>query len=136
MPGTWSQVLLHIVFSTKDRVPWIGKAMSDDLYGYIGGMVRSEGSTLLLAESALKKPDITTVAAPVNSLHKHHRNAQAHRLISSLYFSVEMHLPRVCHVNLYDFNLNLLGDCISSLRSRIIGRKPYRADISRSRITS
>jgi putative transposase len=49
MPSTWSQVLLHIVFSTKDRVPWIGKAMSDDLYGYIGGIVRSEGSTLLIA---------------------------------------------------------------------------------------
>lgn len=47
MPSTWSQVLLHIVFSTKDRAPWIEARGADDLYGFIGGIVRDEGGTLL-----------------------------------------------------------------------------------------
>ncbi|QYK47097.1 MAG: IS200/IS605 family transposase [Phycisphaeraceae bacterium] len=47
MPSTWSQVLLHIVFSTKSRTPWIGAEGADDLYGFIGGIVRDEGGTLL-----------------------------------------------------------------------------------------
>lgn len=47
MPSTWSQVLLHIIFSTKDRKPLIDAEGADDLYGFIGGIVRDEGGTLL-----------------------------------------------------------------------------------------
>ncbi len=47
MPSTWSQVLLHIVFSTKGRKPLIEATGADDLYGFIGGIVRDEGGTLL-----------------------------------------------------------------------------------------
>lgn len=47
MPSTWSQILLHIVFSTKERTPWIDAAGADDLYGFIGGIVRDERGTLL-----------------------------------------------------------------------------------------
>lgn len=47
MPSTWSQVLLHIVFSTKDRKSLIEAVDADDLYGFIGGIVRDEGGTLL-----------------------------------------------------------------------------------------
>ena len=48
MPSTWSQVLLHIVFSTKNRQPFIAPDLADGLYAFIGGIVRGEGGTLLV----------------------------------------------------------------------------------------
>lgn len=47
MPGTYSQLLYHIVFSTKRREPWLTPDMRDDLFAYIGGIVRAEGGALL-----------------------------------------------------------------------------------------
>jgi REP element-mobilizing transposase RayT len=46
MPGTYSQLLLHIVFSTKRRAPWISSAVAERLYPYIGGIVRAERGVL------------------------------------------------------------------------------------------
>ena len=47
MPGTYSQLLLHVVFSTKHRQPWITPDVADRLYGYVGGIVRAERGVLL-----------------------------------------------------------------------------------------
>jgi putative transposase len=47
MPSTWSQVLFHIVFSTKGRQEWITADLSPRLYAFMGGIVRDEGGTLL-----------------------------------------------------------------------------------------
>lgn len=46
MPGTYSQLLLHIVFSTKGRAPWITPDIAQRLYAYIGGIVRAEKGAL------------------------------------------------------------------------------------------
>lgn len=46
MPSTWSQILLHIVFSTKRREPLIAPEIQNRLYAYIGGIVRSLGGSL------------------------------------------------------------------------------------------
>lgn len=46
MPGTYSQLLLHIVFSTKSRAPWLTAEVTDRLYPYIGGIVRVEKGML------------------------------------------------------------------------------------------
>jgi len=46
MPGTYSQILLHIAFSTKDRQPWITAELAERLYAYMGGIVRAEGGAL------------------------------------------------------------------------------------------
>jgi REP element-mobilizing transposase RayT len=46
MPGTYSQILLHIVFSTKDRQPWIKSEVAERLYPYMGGIVRAERGAL------------------------------------------------------------------------------------------
>jgi putative transposase len=46
MPGTYSQLLLHIVTSTKGRTPWISTAVAARLYPYIGGIVRAEKGVL------------------------------------------------------------------------------------------
>jgi putative transposase len=46
MPGTYSQILLHIVFSTKHRQPWITGEVAPRLYAYMGGVVRAERGVL------------------------------------------------------------------------------------------
>ncbi len=46
MPGTYSQILLHVVFSTKRRSPWIRSHVAERLYPYMGGIVRSEKGVL------------------------------------------------------------------------------------------
>ena len=47
MPGTYSQILLHIVFSTKHRQPWISRDVAERLYAYMGGIIRAEKGVLL-----------------------------------------------------------------------------------------
>lgn len=46
MPGTYSQLLLHVVISTKGRVPWISAELAERLYPYIGGIIRAEKGVL------------------------------------------------------------------------------------------
>lgn len=46
MAGTYSQLLYHIVFSTKERAPWINAALAERLYPFIGGIIRAERGVL------------------------------------------------------------------------------------------
>ena len=46
MPGTYSPILLHVVFSTKHRQPWITLNVAEQLYPYLGGIIRGEQGTL------------------------------------------------------------------------------------------
>ena len=46
MPGTYSQLLLHIVFSTKGREHWITPDVAERLYPYMGGIIRAEKGVL------------------------------------------------------------------------------------------
>ncbi|MFH1110890.1 MAG: IS200/IS605 family transposase [Planctomycetota bacterium] len=46
MPGTYSQILFHAVFSTKGRAGFIRPEIQPRLYDYIGGIVRAEKGTL------------------------------------------------------------------------------------------
>jgi REP-associated tyrosine transposase len=47
MSDTFTNLLFHIVFTTKDRQPMITEAVRERLYAYIGGIIRGEGGTLL-----------------------------------------------------------------------------------------
>jgi putative transposase len=47
MASTLTNLLYHIVFSTKDREPLIRTAFRDELEKYIAGIVRNEGGILL-----------------------------------------------------------------------------------------
>lgn len=38
MPGTYTQILLHVVYSTWHREPWITPDLAERLYPYIGGV--------------------------------------------------------------------------------------------------
>lgn len=47
MPGTFSDLLVHIVFSTKNRLPLIDGTLHEDLYQYIGGIIRNHNAVLI-----------------------------------------------------------------------------------------
>ncbi|HWQ33150.1 MAG TPA: IS200/IS605 family transposase [Blastocatellia bacterium] len=40
MPQSLSSILIHLVFSTKNREPWITDAIETELHQYIGGILR------------------------------------------------------------------------------------------------
>ena len=47
MASSLTNLLYHIVFSTKERVPLIHDDLRESLYEYIGGILRAERSILL-----------------------------------------------------------------------------------------
>lgn len=49
MSHTYSKLLLHYVFSTKERRPLIDAAWRERLYAYISGIVREQGAQLIRA---------------------------------------------------------------------------------------
>jgi len=40
MSRTFASLLTHVVFSTKDREPFIVREMKSELYAYLGGLTR------------------------------------------------------------------------------------------------
>ena len=49
MGDTFTNLVFHVIFSTKERVPLIAGEFQERLYGYIGGVIRGQGGTLLEA---------------------------------------------------------------------------------------
>jgi len=47
MAGTYTNLLFHIVFSTRDRAPLIAAQLRPELFNYVGGILRGEGGVLL-----------------------------------------------------------------------------------------
>ena len=54
MSHTYTNLLTHVIFSTKDRAPLITAPLHDDLLAYMGGIVREIGGTLRAANA---RPD-------------------------------------------------------------------------------
>ena len=40
MSQSLTQIMLHLVFSTKDRKGWIEDVIRDELHAYIGGVIK------------------------------------------------------------------------------------------------
>jgi putative transposase len=47
MSQTFTNLLYHIIFSTKERLPLITSAYEPRLYGYIGGIIKGAGGIAL-----------------------------------------------------------------------------------------
>jgi REP element-mobilizing transposase RayT len=45
--STYSRLLVHLVFSTKERRPWIADDLRSDLHAYLGGIARNIDTTPL-----------------------------------------------------------------------------------------
>lgn len=48
MPQSLAQVILHIVFSTKNRAPLITNAVESELYAYLGGICNNQKCPVIL----------------------------------------------------------------------------------------
>lgn len=51
VPQSLSSLLVHLVFSTKNREPWLTDSVRDELHAYIGGTISNERGVLLNAGS-------------------------------------------------------------------------------------
>ncbi len=51
MPQSLAQILVHLVFSTKNREPRLADDIRDELHAYIGGIILNHQGTLLAAGS-------------------------------------------------------------------------------------
>lgn len=51
MPQSLAQILVHLVFSTKNREPLLDDSVHPELHAYLGGIVANHGGTLLKAGS-------------------------------------------------------------------------------------
>ena len=54
MSHTYTNLLTHVIFSTRDREPLITPSLHDDLLAYLGGIVRELGGALTAANA---RPD-------------------------------------------------------------------------------
>jgi REP element-mobilizing transposase RayT len=51
MPQSLAQILVHLVFSTKNRKAWLADDIRDELHAYIGGIIENYKGTLIRAGS-------------------------------------------------------------------------------------
>ena len=47
MPETFSNLVVHVVFSTKSRLPLMNRSVRSNLFPYIGGIVKGVGGVLI-----------------------------------------------------------------------------------------
>ena len=64
MSGTYTNLLFHIVFSTKERRRLITPTIEDELHKYIGGIVRNSEGDLLEANGDLDHRHLLVVLKP------------------------------------------------------------------------
>jgi hypothetical protein len=55
MSHTSGNILLHFIFSTEGRHPSIRPAFRDDLFAYLGGIVREMNGTALIINGATEQ---------------------------------------------------------------------------------
>ena len=48
MPGTFSNLSVHLVFATKDHLPLMTRSVRENLFPYIGGIAREMGANPLV----------------------------------------------------------------------------------------
>ena len=75
MAGKYLSLLVHFVWSTKNREPWIAREWTDNLYAYIGGVLRKKKAKLICAGGIedhihvySSLPSTLTIADAVNAM--------------------------------------------------------------------
>jgi REP element-mobilizing transposase RayT len=64
---TSGNILLHFIFSTEGRRPSIKRAFRDDLFAYLGGIVREMNGTALIINGANDHVDMLIRVRPAHS---------------------------------------------------------------------
>ena len=77
MAGTYTKLYYHIVFSTKNRQPFISPAIEDELYKYICGIIRNFGGSGIEINGAADHIHILAIIPPKLSLSETLRTIKA-----------------------------------------------------------
>ena len=75
MPQSLAQILVHVVFSTKNRDPVLGESVRPDLHSYVGGIVGKIDGVLL---------KVGSVADHVHLLISHPRTCAPAELVQEI----------------------------------------------------
>ena len=70
MADTFTNLLYHIIFSTKHRVPMIQPDWQQRLYAYLGGAIRGEGGRLLAVGGTGEHVHMLAKLGPAKALAK------------------------------------------------------------------
>jgi REP element-mobilizing transposase RayT len=62
--GTYTKLIYHIVFSTKNRQPFINSAIEEELHRYIGGIIRGIGGACLEINGTADHVHILAILPP------------------------------------------------------------------------
>jgi len=68
MGSTLTNLIFHVVFSTKNRKPIINNEIKDELYNYLGGIIKGEGAVLIQTGGMPDHIHIILKLKPVHSL--------------------------------------------------------------------
>jgi REP element-mobilizing transposase RayT len=67
MPHTCGNILLHFIWSTHERRPWIIPEIRDDLFAYLGGIVREMDGTALIVGGVADHVHTLARVRPMNA---------------------------------------------------------------------
>ena len=68
MAQTLHRILVHVVFSTKDRGPLLKEPIRPQLFAYLGGIVRSLGGEPLIVNGVADHVDLPPGTSPLSKL--------------------------------------------------------------------
>jgi REP element-mobilizing transposase RayT len=64
MPGTYTKLFYHVVFSTKNRANFISTAIEEELYKYLAGVVRGIGGSCIAVNGMPDHVHLLTILPP------------------------------------------------------------------------
>jgi putative transposase len=65
MPGTYSQIYIHVVFAVKGRENIITKTFQDDLFKYISGIIENKGQKSIIVGGYINHVHVLIGIKPV-----------------------------------------------------------------------
>jgi REP element-mobilizing transposase RayT len=93
MAGKHLSLLVHFIWSTAQREPWIGNDWRQPLSAYVGCVIRNKNGKLLAAGGMHDHIHLHLFLQPFRSLTLSTRSSQIHRAGFTRRFGTDAHLP-------------------------------------------
>ena len=68
MAHSLTLLLAHLVFSTKERCPWLDASLQPDLFAYLGGIARENKATALIVNGMADQVELLVAWPPRRAL--------------------------------------------------------------------
>lgn len=118
MPNTYTCLHYHIVFSTKNREPWITKGWRDRLFEYLGGTIRGMGGHSHEVGGVSDHVHLVVSLKPTHAISK---VLQELKKNASVWVHQEMHIPGFAWQDGYaafTVSASVLPDVVSYVRGQ------------------